>query len=129
MGTPGDASRSLESDLAAWGKVIAIETLGRSSGRIRRATIGYVSEPDGSLLVAASDEATHWARNLIAEPRCTVERGGVRGDLKAARLEGPDAHAAVTALILKYGTPAERLGSGPAFRLAPLAPARAGARP
>ena len=129
MGPRGDASRSLEADLTAWGKVIAIETHGRSSGAIRRATIGYVAEPRGALLVAANDDATHWACNLMAEPRCTVERAGVRSDFRATRLEGPDAHAVVTALILQYGTPAERLGGGPAFRLAPLARPRAGARP
>ena len=126
---PGRSSRSLEDDLAAWGKVIAIETHGRSSGRIRRAIIGYVTESDGGLLVAASDDATHWARNLMAQPSCTVESEGVRSGYRAARLEGPDAHAAVAALILKYGTPAERLGGGPAFRLLPVPPRPSAERP
>jgi hypothetical protein len=32
-------------------------------------------------------------------------------------LAGAEANAGIVALILKYGTPAERLGRGPAFRL------------
>jgi len=38
----------------------------------------------------------------------------------ADRLEGVDAQRAVRELILKYGTPAERLGRGAAYRLRPL---------
>jgi hypothetical protein len=37
--------------------------------------------------------------------------------MAATRLEGAEAHRAVVELILRYGTPAERLGRGPAFRL------------
>jgi len=35
----------------------------------------------------------------------------------AEPLDGAERNVAITALILKYGTPAERLGRGPAFRL------------
>jgi hypothetical protein len=35
----------------------------------------------------------------------------------AERIEGENAHRAVRELILRYGTPAERLGQGPVFRL------------
>ena len=48
---------------------------------------------------------------------------GTLRDCVAERLEGDDHHRAVVALILKYGTPAERLGAGPAFRLLPGTPA------
>jgi hypothetical protein len=34
-------------------------------------------------------------------------------------LDGADRARAITELILKYGTPAESLGAGPAFRLRP----------
>jgi deazaflavin-dependent oxidoreductase (nitroreductase family) len=107
----------MEQDLAAWGKAIRLETRGRRSGLARSVTIGFVAEPDGSLLVAASADATHWARNLLAEPRCAVELAGVRSARSAVPLPAPERQAAVAALILKYGTPAERLGGGPAFRL------------
>jgi deazaflavin-dependent oxidoreductase (nitroreductase family) len=114
--TPPD-DRSLEDDLVAWGKTIRIETRGRRTSRARHATVGFVEESDGSLLVAASSHDTHWARNLSADPRCVVERADGRRDHMAWPLQGPAANQAVASLILKYGTPAERLGAGPAFRL------------
>jgi deazaflavin-dependent oxidoreductase (nitroreductase family) len=110
---------SLGAELTALGRTVTIQTTGRSSGLPRSVTIGFIDDGDGSLLVAASEDASHWARNLIAEPRCRVERAGAVQPYRAVRLEGPDAHAAVAALILKYGTPAERLGGGPIFRLVP----------
>lgn len=112
---------SLEDDLAAWGRVLTLETRGRRSGRLRRVTVGFVEEDGGSLLVAASKETTGWARNLLADPRCSVEISGGRSERQANQLGDQERHAAVAALILKYGTPSERLGSGPAFRLVPLA--------
>ena len=41
----------------------------------------------------------------------------------AEELPRPEAAAVVRDLILRYGTPAERLGRGPAFRLRPVGPA------
>lgn len=117
---------SMEDDLVGWGKVLFIETRGRRSGRTRRAAVGFVEAPDGSLLVAAGDAEAHWARNLIVDPRCVVERGNVRLECRAVRLDETGHHAAVAALIMKYGTPAERLGSGPAFRLTPVTGSGAG---
>jgi len=103
--------------LAGWGKVARIETRGRSSGRSTIAAVGFVEEPDGSLLVAAGSPEADWGRNLDADPSCQVEIEGVTTTRTAERLAGDDANRAVVALILKYGTPAERLGRGPAFRL------------
>lgn len=117
-------------DLAAWGKVIVIETRGRSSGLIRRTNVGFIESgaQDPALLVAASDDETHWARNLLAHPDCHVIRAGERRPYHAQLLPPADGHAVVAELILKYGTPAERLGGGPAFRLLPReeVPAAAG---
>jgi deazaflavin-dependent oxidoreductase (nitroreductase family) len=112
----------MDDDLAAWGKVLILETVGRRSGRSRRAAVGFVAEPAGSLLVAANQPLTHWALNLAASPECIVEREGLRRAHRAERLDERARQAAVAALILKYGTPAERLGGGPAFRLVPAAP-------
>jgi deazaflavin-dependent oxidoreductase (nitroreductase family) len=109
----------MDDDLAAWGKVVILETTGRDSGRPRRAALGFVVEPSGSLLVAANGPETHWALNLFAHPGCVVEREGVGTPHVAEPLEDSARQSAVTALILKYGTPAERLGWGPAFRLVP----------
>jgi len=105
--------------LAAWGKVVLLETTGRASGQPRRTAVGFVEEPDGSLLVAAGSEATQWAANLLADPACHGTIGGVRVAYRAEEIAGPDRARAISELILKYGTPAERLGVGPAFRLRP----------
>ena len=105
--------------LAAWGKVVLLQTTGRVSGAQRRTAVGFVEEPDGSLLVAAGSEATHWAANLLADPACHGTIGDRRRAYRAEELESAERAHAIAGLILKYGTPAERLGAGPAFRLRP----------
>ena len=107
----------MAADLAAWGKVAVIEARGRRSGRHISTPVGFVDQADGSLLVAASDEHTDWALNLLAYPDCRVTIGDVVTQRVAEPLDAAGRAAAVTALILRYGTPAERLGAGPAFRL------------
>ena len=106
--------------LAAWGKAVLLETTGRVSGRTVRGAVGFVVEPDGSLLVAAGSPSAHWAANLLADPACEGTIGAVRRAYRAEEIEGPDRARAIAELILKYGTPAEGLGVGPAFRLRPL---------
>jgi deazaflavin-dependent oxidoreductase (nitroreductase family) len=103
--------------LASWGKVATIQTRGRTSGRPATAAVGFVEEPDGSLLVAAGSSEADWARNLEVDPKCRVAIEGRAIEMRAEPLGGADASRAVVMLILKYGTPAERLGRGPAFRL------------
>jgi deazaflavin-dependent oxidoreductase (nitroreductase family) len=109
-----------DASLTARGLTIGLQTRGRSSGRLRLVTVGFVEQPDGSLLVAASSPETHWARNLAVDPHCVVERAGRRLPCIAVPLAGADAHEAISGLILRYGTPAERLGGGPSFRLVPV---------
>jgi deazaflavin-dependent oxidoreductase (nitroreductase family) len=107
-------------DLARWGKVALLETRGRRSGAPVRAAVGFVEQPDGTLLVAAGEETADWVRNLRAYPRCRVTVGERTAGYAAEVMdEGPERSAAITALILRYGTPAERLGNGPVFRLVP----------
>lgn len=110
---------TLEDDLAAWGKVVRLHTTGRRSGRDRSVTVGYVEEDGGAIVVASSSEATGWAANLRSTPDCVVELDGHQRASLAIPLRGSDRAAAIARLILKYGTPAERLGAGPAFRLLP----------
>lgn len=107
----------LGEQLVGWGKVVRLETRGRRSGEPLEVAVGYVEEPDGSLLVAAGAPDAAWASNLLAEPRCRVTVAGETWPADAEPLEGVEAHLAVRELILRYGTPAERLGRGPAFRL------------
>ena len=103
--------------LAGWGKVVRLETRGRTSGRPFEVAVGYVDDLDGAILVAAGSDDADWARNLLADGRCVVSLGEDRWPATAELLEGSDANRAVRELILRYGTPAERLGRGPAFRI------------
>jgi len=109
----------MEDDLVAWGKVIRLETIGRRTGSTRSVTVGFVQEPAGPLLLAAGSKDASWSANLRAEPRCQATLAGRRRSYVAVPLSGAERQAAVAALILKYGTPAERLGNGPVFRLQP----------
>ena len=119
----------LGAQLAAWGKIALVETRGRRTGQPARAAVGYIEEPDGSLLVAAGDPDADWARNLEESPECVVTIGERTGVFRAESLDERESNAAIAALILRYGTPAERLGRGPAFRLRPAADPEPGARP
>jgi deazaflavin-dependent oxidoreductase (nitroreductase family) len=109
----------LGEQLAGWGKVLRLETRGRASGRQIAVAVGYVEDADGSVLIAASTAEADWARNLEIDPRCRVSLGDDAWDAEAIPVSGPEAHRAVRELILRYGTPAEKLGGGPVFRLRP----------
>lgn len=98
-----------------------VETRGRATGRPARAAVGFVEAPDGSLLVAAGDPAPDWALNLLAIPECRLTVGERTWSATAEPISGAERNRAIADLILRYGTPAERLGSGPAFRLRPSA--------
>ncbi len=113
--------------MVAWGRAARIETRGRRSGLWRAAVVGFVEEPDGSLLVAA-DEFAQWARNLLAAPVARVTVGDRTFEVRADVLDGDDRARAVRELVLRYGTPSERLGDGPAFLLRPEVPAEAAER-
>jgi deazaflavin-dependent oxidoreductase (nitroreductase family) len=115
--------------LATWGKVAIIETRGRVSGQPARAAVGFLLEAGGSILVAAGDPDAAWARNLEADARCLVTIGEVSGSYDAEPLAGPERNAAIAGLILRYGTPAERLGRGPTFRLRPAGSDETAGRP
>ena len=107
-------------ELAAWGKVALLETAGRVSGRRVRSAVGFLEQSDGVLIVAAGADDADWALNLRANGRCTATVGDDVVTYEATELPIDERNAAISALILKYGTPAERLGRGPAFRLVPV---------
>lgn len=108
----------LGEQLADWGKVVRLETRGRVSGRPLEVALGYIEELDGSVLVAAGSPEADWARNLDAHPRCRVRLAGRDwAHAIADPLDAVQAARTVRELILRYGTPAERLGRGPAYRL------------
>jgi deazaflavin-dependent oxidoreductase (nitroreductase family) len=114
--------------LAGWGKAALIETRGRTSGRPVRAYVGFIESADGSVVVAAGQGA-NWAANLLADPACTVTVNARTFRGLAESLVGADYAAAIRDLILRYGTSAERLGSGPAFRIRPDEPPSPGPAP
>jgi deazaflavin-dependent oxidoreductase (nitroreductase family) len=103
--------------LAGWGKVVTVEARGRVTGRPLEVAVGYLEGEGGSLMVAAGSPETGWARNLLEQPRCRVRLGDDAWDALAEQVEPSEAARVVRDLILKYGTPAERLGRGPVFRL------------
>jgi deazaflavin-dependent oxidoreductase (nitroreductase family) len=106
----------LGEQLAGWGKVATVETRGRVSGRVVSVAVGYLEEGDDILIAAGSADAD-WARNLFSDPACRVRVGDRTWPATADPVEPPEAGRVVRDLILKYGTPAERLGRGPVFRL------------
>jgi len=112
--------QSIGEQLAGWGKVALIETTGRVSGSPARAAVGFIEQPDGSFVVAAGSESADWALNLRSNPHCRTVIGDAAGDYVATEIDGAERSAAVTSLILRYGTPAEGLGRGPVFRLKPV---------
>jgi deazaflavin-dependent oxidoreductase (nitroreductase family) len=116
---PGDA---IGDELALWGKVLLLGTRGRRSGQPAITAVGFVEAADGSYLVSAGEETSDWALNLRRDPRCEVGLEGATRPFRAEELDGDDRSDVIVALILKYGTPAERLGRGPAFRLRPTEP-------
>jgi deazaflavin-dependent oxidoreductase (nitroreductase family) len=104
-------------DLARWGRAIRLETVGRRTGRTATVFVSFHEEPDGSLLVAAANPDAAWAQNLAVEPVAHVTLRERRYAVVAEPLAGADFNTAIRELIVKGGTPAERLGHGPAFRL------------
>jgi hypothetical protein len=88
-------------------------------------TIGFVEEPDGSILVAAGSLDRAWAANLMADPAVEVEIGGRTFQAVAELLDDRDPRRgrAVRELILRFGTPSEGLGGGPIFAIRAVDPA------
>ena len=117
MTDAAEDDRAMIEQLAATGRVAVLETRGRVSLMPIRTAIGFIREPDGSLLVAAGDPGADWAKNLAALPACAVQIGNEGWFAHAEPISGDERAHAIAELIIKYGTPAERLGAGPAFRL------------
>jgi F420H(2)-dependent quinone reductase len=73
--------------------LLLLTTLGRRSGRRRTSPMMYVRD-SGRLLVIASNNGAPadplWYRNLVAEPRVTVELPGQEFEATAEPLAGSD---------------------------------------
>jgi deazaflavin-dependent oxidoreductase (nitroreductase family) len=113
-----DKNDDIGQQLAAWGKVAMLETIGRKSGRPVQSAVGFIDESDGSMLVAAGSNEADWVLNLRANPRSRTRVGErITEYEQAVELEADERSAVLVALIIKYGTPSEGLGRGPVFRL------------
>ncbi|MBA2382814.1 MAG: nitroreductase family deazaflavin-dependent oxidoreductase [Chloroflexi bacterium] len=112
---------ALDDDLAADTRFARLRTRGRRTGETRLVTVGFVEEPDGSILVAAGAPDSAWARNLLIDPILEVVAGGrsFKGVAEVLDDRDPRRGRAVRELILRYGTPSEGLGSGPIFVIRP----------
>src|SRR5436305_3532231 len=74
-------------------RILLLTTTGARTGR-RRTTPVMFHRDRGRLLVAASNAGApkhpDWYRNLVADPRVTVEAGGQAYEAVATTLEGAD---------------------------------------
>jgi deazaflavin-dependent oxidoreductase (nitroreductase family) len=72
--------------------VLLLETIGRRSGAPRATPLIYVTDGDDLVVIAANaghPQHPAWWLNLAANPRATVQIGGVRRAVSAATVEGP----------------------------------------
>jgi deazaflavin-dependent oxidoreductase (nitroreductase family) len=113
----------MEEELVRSGRFARLAIRGRRSGEVRSVNVGFVEDPDGSILVAAGAPDASWALNLLTDPDCIVTIGERSYAARAEPLEEDDPRRGRTVreLILRYGTPSEGLGSGPIFVLRPIA--------
>ncbi|WBB81424.1 nitroreductase/quinone reductase family protein [Micromonospora sp. WMMD882] len=76
------------------GRLLLLTTTGVHTGRPHTTPLGYLPDSDDRLLVVASaggaDRHPHWYRNLVAQPRVTVEDGVFTYQAEATVLTGAD---------------------------------------
>ena len=114
-------NRTFGARMAANGRFLLIETVGRRTGRHHRTPVGFEHADDGALYVGAGSRAAHWALNLLAHPLCRASVGGATHDYRAEPLDGADRETALRAIKGRYGPGmADRIGAGPVFRLVPV---------
>lgn len=114
-------NRTFGARMAASGRFLLIETVGRRTGRRHQTPVGFEHAGDGAIYVGAGSASAHWAHNLLAQPECRASVGGETRDYRATPLEGRDREAALRAIQGRYGPGmADRIGNGPVFRLDPI---------
>jgi deazaflavin-dependent oxidoreductase (nitroreductase family) len=102
------------------GRVGLLGTTGAKTGLARKAPIGFVTRPDGSLLIGSGSKVNRgWTANLKANPGCAFR---IKSDERRyrARLVGEaERPAALAELKAKMGSMAERADWGDLFVLEP----------
>ncbi|MFA1551816.1 nitroreductase/quinone reductase family protein [Actinomadura chokoriensis] len=80
------------------GRLLLLTTTGARSGAPHTTPLGYLPDGDGRVLVIASaggaPKNPAWFRNLVADPRVTVESGAFRYEADAVVLAGAERDAA-----------------------------------
>lgn len=114
-------NRAMGARMAASGRFVLIETVGRRSGKRHATPVGYEHAGDGALYVGAGTAGAHWAHNLLAEPRCRASVGGETRHYHAEHLLDDAREVALRAIKGRYGRGmADMIGGGPVFRLVPV---------
>ena len=108
----------MEADLLAWGKTITPRDHRTPQRASTAVTIGFVEQEHGVAARGGQLDARTGPPTCRPEPHAPWSSRH-RRRVPAIPLDEPAAGRGRSGLILKYGTPAERLGAGPAFRLDP----------
>ncbi len=108
--------------MARSGRVGILGTTGAKTGQPRRAPVGFVARPDGSILIGAGSRASRgWTANLKANPAATFSVKGVEHRYRAGLVGGECRAAALDELKAKMGGVAARADWGDLFVLEPEA--------
>ena len=88
-----------------------LTTIGRSSGRPHRIEIWFAAHEGRIWLMSGGRDRSDWVRNLMANPRVTIELGGEArtGVARVLRPETEEDALARELLVAKYATPANPL--------------------
>ncbi len=109
--------------MARSGRIGILGTTGARTGLPRRAPLGFVARPDGSILIGAGSPGSRgWTVNLLANPVATFSIRGVDGRYRARLVADEDRPAALAEMIAKMGRVAERADWGDLFVLEPDEP-------
>ncbi|MFH0750301.1 MAG: nitroreductase family deazaflavin-dependent oxidoreductase [Chloroflexota bacterium] len=109
--------------MARSGRVGILVTTGAKTGLPRRAPIGFVARPDGTILIGSgSPKNRGWTANLKAGPAATFSVKGVERRYRARLVGGGEREAALAELRAKMGGMAERADWGDLFVLEPEEP-------
>jgi len=108
--------------MARSGRIGILGTTGAKTGKARKAPLGFVARPDGTLLVGSgSPENRGWTVNLKANPSCTFAIKGSEQWYRATLVGIEGREAALAELKTKMGSYAERAKWGDLFILEPEA--------
>jgi deazaflavin-dependent oxidoreductase (nitroreductase family) len=108
--------------MARTGRIGILGTTGARTGRARRAPIGFVARPDGTLLIGSGSKVNRgWTANLKANPAATFSVKGVERSYRARLVPPEERDAALAELKATMGGMADRADWGDLFVLEPEA--------